>query len=180
VDLTHGYLNLRSKALGPAGAARLAGVLARDDVRRAVTSVSLGDNGLGSEGVESLAPALSRLPNLTSLALWMNRIGPNGGKKLGESLQQSRLDKLVSLDLSNNEIGLEGGKALGQGIGSLRSLKVLHLEGCKIGEDGVKAIFQGARNLPQLEEIYFWGNNVSDPVRAELRAQAPDSLELIF
>ena len=77
-----------------------------------------------NEGVASIADSLSVSP-LTSLSLGENRLGLEGVKALVPGLAKSRF--LTSLDLSRNGIGVEGAGVLAAGLaanGSLLKLDV--------------------------------------------------------
>jgi hypothetical protein len=62
-------------------------------------------NDLGPEGAASLAPALEKMPQLTSLHLGetsmviFNRIGPEGAASLAPALE--KMTQLTSLDLAS-------------------------------------------------------------------------------
>ena len=66
------------------------------------------DNHIGPEGAASLAPALEKMPQLTSLHLGetsmviFNRIGPEGAASLAPALE--KMPQLTSLDLESARI----------------------------------------------------------------------------
>ena len=77
-------LNFSSKELGPASAMVIASLISANG---SLTSLSLGDNNLGDEGVEALSIGLKNSKSLTTLDLsngdyWSTKFGPKGATAL--------------------------------------------------------------------------------------------------
>jgi hypothetical protein len=108
------------------------------------------DNFFGREGAASLAPALEKMSQLTSLHLGRtsmdyadfegNNIGPEGAASLAPALE--KMAQLTSLDLACARIRI--GRGLGGlgGPGSL-SLAVGYALGCDVVWFGVRACGRG-------------------------------------
>ena len=119
-------------------------------VNACVRVLDLSDNGLGTEGVQTLAKALlgGGAPALTALDLSQNQAGPDGAAALGELLaEQTAPDHgLQSLRFDNNAIGNKGAGLLTQGLTDNRRLAELHLCRNEIGCDGAAKIAEQLRD----------------------------------
>lgn len=103
-----------------------------------LSSLKLGYNNLGDEGVSILSAGISQHFNLQSLDLGFNNISDIGCRVLCSSApKQSRLHTLY---LAGNLIGGDGAIAIADWIRRGSSLRKLYLTGNLLGSDGVSAI----------------------------------------
>ncbi|MCC6358738.1 MAG: hypothetical protein IT450_08350 [Phycisphaerales bacterium] len=125
--------------------------------------LDLGDNQLGSEGMDELGRYAARLRALQSLSLHHNDIGPVGLAVFMRTAEQ--LESLESFDLAGNPIGNEGALVLASSAEKLPALRKLGLFDCYIGDNGAEHLRQAARRpawTRSLQEIGFRGNPVMD------------------
>ena len=126
-----------------------------------LSSLALVDLRIGADG----ARALASLTSLTSLDLGGNGIGDDGARALAS------LTSLTSLDLWGNEIGADGARALV----SLTSLTSLTLGGNGIGADGARAL----ASLTSLTSLNLGDNGIgADGARALASLTSLTSLNL--
>lgn len=126
-------LSLSNNPLGPKGAASLSS----SKVLRALSSLDIGACDLGDDGATALSMGL--YPELSSLVLSGNRIGPAGIRSL---LSTGALSHLTSLDLSDNPVGDEGAMLLAASA-YLEGLESLDLSRAEIGPAGARALAEG-------------------------------------
>ena len=107
-----------------------------------LSTLNLGYNNLGDEGVTTLAPGIAAHKALASLDLGFNNIGDEGCRALAAALVSSSCSSgtLHTLYLSGNSFREDGALAIAEVIRRGCSIKKLHLTGNCIGPDGVAAI----------------------------------------
>ena len=100
-----------------------------------ITSLDIGNNRIGIEGMKALSP---HLPNtkITSLDISNNRIGIEGMKALSPHLANT---KLTSLDIAGNHIGDGGMKVLSPHLANTQ-LTSLNINNNGIGAEGIIAL----------------------------------------
>ena len=74
--------------------------------------LNLGENWLGPEGAEALAPAVAVSGSLTKILVGGNQLGDEGAIILCDALRESKVTKVQELGLANNRIGPHGAKAV--------------------------------------------------------------------
>ena len=127
------FLRLNGSGIGANDAAALAQLLG---TLTALTALSLAENKFGEDGVEALAPALTRLSRLAALDLSCLGIGRgvDGAATLLEPL--GALTALTALDLSDNNLYLVAADgALTRALSCLPRLANLRLANADIGGD---------------------------------------------
>jgi hypothetical protein len=112
----------------------------------ALTTLDLGYNVIGDDGVKELAPVLKGMTALTTLGLSRNKLGYDGAKAFAPVLQG--MTALTKLNLEYNEIGDDGAKALAPVLKGMTGLTTLDLEKNKIGADGAKALALAIKQSP--------------------------------
>lgn len=95
-------------------------VLVSNLTRSQLTTLYLGNNGIGDEGAKALASALPA-SELTKLGFWGNAIDDEGAEALASALPSSQITKLY---LWKNGIGDEGVKALAIALPSSQLTKL--------------------------------------------------------
>ncbi len=104
-----------------------------------LSTLKLGYNNLGDEGVKTLSLGIAAHVSLSSLDLGFNNITDEGCKVLCSALLSTR-GTLHTLYLSGNAIGEHGALSIADIIQKGCGLKRLHLTGNIIGPGGVNAI----------------------------------------
>ena len=139
-------MSLDSNDLTDRAAAALAGA-AEQGALRTLTTLSLGSNRIGAEGVAVLAAASrswqQALGALTELNLFGNSMGDDGATALANEVAKGALRTVRSLYLGGNRIGTNGCLALSaacQAPGALPELRRLHLYRNTIGKAGAVAL----------------------------------------
>lgn len=139
-------MSLDGNALTNRAAAALAGA-AEQGALRTLTTLSLGSNRIGAEGVAVLAAASrswqQALGALTELNLFGNSMGDDGATALANEVAKGALRTVRSLYLGGNRIGTNGCLALSaacQAPGALPELRRLHLYRNTIGKAGAVAL----------------------------------------
>ncbi|KAK3283471.1 hypothetical protein CYMTET_8831 [Cymbomonas tetramitiformis] len=144
----------------------------------------LADNGIGAEGAQSLAKALTPSStnafntSLTTLDLAGNAIGPDGARALVQAVVYGEMGfrscSLRALNLAGNFLGVEGAKVwaeamLPNSMGTFPlSLTSLDLSGNSLEAEGAKALSSalmttnsnGAVNV-HFHTLNAWGNSVT-------------------
>jgi Ran GTPase-activating protein (RanGAP) involved in mRNA processing and transport len=101
-------LNLSGNGIDHRGAAAVGKAIGNAGCH--LTTLQLGQNPLGDEGINALAEGLERNTSLQTLCLRQTDTGDAGASSLARALEHNRL--LVQLTLPRNRIGLEGTLAL--------------------------------------------------------------------
>ena len=167
-------LILDGNSIGDAGAIALAEA-AKEGGLRSLVKLSLGNNGIGTRGLNALTGVSIEIPNalaqLADLNLWDNELGSAGCTALAQELARGAFNSLRSLYLGANDIGTEGCKSLadcflkdedGDGKGALPNLERLHLYRNNIERQGAIAIGKSLHQwgLRFIKEIVLDGNNI--------------------
>ena len=138
-----------------------------------ITTLALGENLLGDEGVMLLMAGLHPAANatLTSLDLSHNKITDIGARRIAQLLDggmsqatpaSSRLPPsadglagtvLLSLNLSDNHIGAGGAAAFGAALSNNRGLRKLNLSLNGLGDEGGAALLAGGTQHTALREL---------------------------
>lgn len=172
-------------AIGPAGAAALASILAANVLLRALdashnnitkrgatvvaeglagntrlTSLRLDGNPLTWEGVLPLALAVAQHRCVASLHLAATEAGEKGAEGMADALMKNT--SLTRLDLSENVIGDGGAFSLSQALRANSALTVLDLSGNVIGDDGGAAIGSSLASNRGLNTLNLKNNRMHD------------------
>ena len=134
---------------------------------KTIKTISLWNNGVGSEGAKALAEALKHNGTLEKIFLARNMIGIEGAKRLSEALPLNYA--LQSLDIRGNCIGKEGAIALSEALKRNKALRVLIIPDNKIGNEGAKALSEALKHNNTLQEMIMDNNNIGDGGAMALR-----------
>ena len=161
-------ISLSKQDMGSAGAALLSDALTRAaHPSTTVTLLSLDQNDIGDDGLQSLAAAnpAKVLPSLEELHLSSNGIGAAGLASFASKLPPT----LTMCDLSGNSLGDGGLSALGGAIAlvTLTSLSRLYLDRIDARDEGCAALASaaaagGGQTLPSLSELWLSNNSIGD------------------
>lgn len=134
--------------VGPGALAELAAAVPHS----ALTTLSVGDGGLGDAGAAALAPAA---PALAALDLEARGVGAEGARALADALVAAGDGSaLRALQLARNPLGDGGAAALcAAGGAALASLTDLDVSSCGVGGDGAAHIGRALRAAPALRAL---------------------------
>lgn len=116
-----------------------------------LSSLKLGYNNLGDEGVSILSAGISQHYNLQSLDLGFNNISDIGCQVLCSSVPKE--SRLHTLYLAGNLIGGDGAVAIADLIVRGSCLRKLYLTGNLLGPDGVRAISEAILDDEQRRNV---------------------------
>lgn len=121
-------------------------------------------------------------PNLERLYLQNNDLSNEGVEMLAKCIGKGFLPKLHTLNVANNQCGDIGAIALTDTIQNTKhSLRNLYLYNNCIGDLGAEALSQCCVNdnpTRTLQELFLWGNNITDVGRHNLCRARYDGLLL--
>ena len=102
---------------------------------RNLETISAEWNNIGSDisGIQIMNTLIRKSPSITTIDLRNNKIGPNFGPYLAETLKESSY--LQTLDLRWNELGNEGGRPIINVLSSMKNKIHVDLSGNKISEE---------------------------------------------
>jgi len=107
-----------------------------------------------------IIPFLQDHPDITTLNLYKNNIGPKGTKLLAEFLQANTTIK--SLIISDNHIGSEGVFAIASLLASNKTLNEINLTFNHIDEDGAKVLATAMSHNTTLSGLNLRDNPIGD------------------
>jgi hypothetical protein len=142
-----------SDPFGPAGAERLAGLLAGSGL----VNLELYDCGIGDEGASALAAALPGCSRLASLCLGENSIGHKGAAAVAASL--SGCSALTAFSLNFNMIGDQGAMVLAAALPGCTTLARLGLESNSIGDEGAATLAAALSDCAALTQLGLTNNS---------------------
>jgi hypothetical protein len=119
-------LRLSGNKLGAEGLGLLAVGLKGSRASATLCLLSLEMNHLGPEGVTQHLPSLfTHATNLKTLTIYLNDLGPEGGKALATAMPTAR--SLETLDARLNDFGDEGGVAVAKALATHPTLTSAHV-----------------------------------------------------
>ena len=153
------------------------GVLSCKALREA-TGVELGNRGLSSTDLATLATLGSVLPALEWLLLDDECSGstcPDGVQRLAVGLAAGALPAVIRFHIFYMHVGDAGASALAAALdrGALLRLETLSLGYAAIGDAGLVALAPALWRRPALEELFLWDNPLGDEGLAALLAPPP-------
>ncbi|KAG0015837.1 hypothetical protein BGZ82_001264, partial [Podila clonocystis] len=145
-----------------------------------LTTLNLGFNSIGDNGVlalsnalkinstlttldtgsQALAEALKTNSTLTKFYLWGNVIGADGALVLSEALKIN--STLITFDFQNNSVKDDWVQALAEALKANSTLINLDLQNNSIGDDGAQALAEALKINATLTGLYLQ-NNLSRP-----------------
>ena len=157
------FLYLSGQRLGAEAAEHLATALARCAPRVHEIYLSSALYDLGKSGWYPIV-SLARHHRITKLYLGQNDIGTEGVEALASAFRGS--PTLQMLELAENSIDDRGAVALAQlvseGTGCCMSLTGLGLRGNVIGDRGALQLLQACKELPSLQWLDLGSNPITD------------------
>jgi Ran GTPase-activating protein (RanGAP) involved in mRNA processing and transport len=132
--LTLGY------PIGPEGGSLVA-EFAKAGRLQSVTTLELGEAGIGEDAFEQILLGLDRHPGLRELGLARNGLGERSMESLATASARGGLSALERLDLRRNRVDAKGADLLGRAAANLPALTQLDLRwGNPIGIRGARAL----------------------------------------
>ncbi|MDG1436419.1 MAG: hypothetical protein P8P83_01350 [Rickettsiaceae bacterium] len=132
----------------------------------ALTSLNLGGNDIGDDGVAGLAIFLKKNGTLTELDLQCNHIGNKGAVLLAKALKTNTT--LTTLNLARNAIGAEGAEALADSLKENNTLTSLALLSNNIGNKGAVLLAKALKTNTTLTTLNLARNNIGSEGAAAL------------
>ena len=123
---------------------------------KAIESLNVWCNYIGSEGMAVLVDKLKHCCNLQRLDISDNRLGSNGTAVLADGLRNCHLQELI---LSSNSIGSSGFKDLVDGLKCRSHLQLLDLSENRIGGHG-ESLWDGLKYWTNLRILQLSNNNI--------------------
>lgn len=124
-----------------------------------ITSLELGCNNIGDNGVTIITECLRRCRHLNHLALWGNNIGDAGILSLGDLVGTCPLE---TLSLSNNEITDQGLSSLGFALSNCHTLRSLDLSvNSSISDNGLGLLVKAMKGVKECRLELLSVNNGS-------------------
>jgi len=119
---------------------------------KSLTNLNLSYNRIKCTGVCVLSETLKQhCPNITSIDLSCNIIGPDGGIALSSVIKQC--NRMTKISIYNNYITGVGAKALAEEIKHSKSMTECDFSRCNIGSEGIKAVVDAIKNNNRLIRI---------------------------
>lgn len=129
-----------------------------------IDSIVLGANNIGPAGIERLAGVLGKWQNLFNIDLCCNQIGNAGVERLASVLPNCK--NMSHLNLAYNQIGPEGAEHLARMLPKCNNLALIHINLCnnEFGDDGTEILANaiGQCNNLALAELNLAGNQIGD------------------
>ncbi|CAE7280729.1 NLRC3, partial [Symbiodinium necroappetens] len=116
-----------------------------------VTSIDLFNNDIGNEGGKAWLAERTN-STLASINFKRDHIGDEGAQAIGEALKTN--STLAGINLQNNNIGVKGGQALAEALKSNTTVREIELYGNKIPAECEQAIVEATGGRPGGVELY--------------------------
>ncbi|KAL3319821.1 Ran GTPase-activating protein 1 [Cichlidogyrus casuarinus] len=163
------YLKMNNQGLGIGGSKLLAdaideGLNTSNDKGLRLKLFWAARNRLENEGIENLAPVISRIGTIEDLALYQNSIGVkglDGPKSLAMIVKNN--PHLEHINFSDNSIKPLGIEHLVRVLKKLRNLRSLELDDCLLHNEGAKCLakfLDDPEHVPNLEKLRLEGNEI--------------------
>ena len=144
-------LALGGNDIGDGGVVQLARGL--QEHKGALTSLDLGNNGVGVAAAKELGAYVAKAKDLKKLNLYMNELGDEGAKALCDGFVANAKSVLESLDIGGNNIGPGGAPAVAELVKERASLVTLEMGYNPIGPKGAEAIAGAIKYGGSLETL---------------------------
>jgi len=148
------YIFLESKNINSQQIKHLAEALRSSSV----TTLDIGHNKVGDEGVRYLAASLRSSSTLTDLCINGNHVGDEGAQHLAEALRNNF--SITTLYIRSNNIGTSGIKYLAQSLQGNVSLTKLDLRDNNVGAKGIKCLAAALRSNSSIMTLYIKNKNM--------------------
>lgn len=117
----------------------------------AVSTLDVGDCGLGDEGATQIARLLESNNMITDINISANQITRNGWRAIAESLKKNT--KLRALSLDYNQITDEDLAVLADGFRHCTNLRSVDLEANRIGDEGGRILLDVLRENEKIIDL---------------------------
>ena len=117
----------------------------------AVSTLDVGDCGLGDEGATQIARLLESNNMITDINISANQITRNGWRAIAEALKKNT--KLRALSLDYNQITDEDLAVLADGFRHCTSLRSVDLEANRIGDEGGRILLDVLRENEKIIDL---------------------------
>ena len=117
----------------------------------AVSTLDVGDCGLGDEGATQIARLLESNNMITDINISANQITRNGWRAIAEALKKNT--KLRALSLDYNQITDEDLAVLADGFRHCTNLRSVDLEANRIGDEGGRILLDVLRENEKIIDL---------------------------
>lgn len=115
---------------------------------------------LVEEHADALGELLSHAANVVNLNMFVNEVGPLGGKAIGRALPC--MPKLVQIDMQQWQITPEGAKYVADALAVHPRIKSLKMHYCKLGWEGTEYIAKACAHHKTLTNLDLGDNGMDE------------------
>jgi Ran GTPase-activating protein (RanGAP) involved in mRNA processing and transport len=123
-------------------------------------TIDWGWKELVGHHAEALGELLSHAANVVNLNMFVNEVGPQGGKAIGKALPF--MPKLVQVDLQQWQIEPEGAKYVAEALAKHPRIKSIKMHYCKLGWEGTEYIARAVAQHKTLTNLDLGDNGMDE------------------
>lgn len=153
------FLSLHGNPFGDQGVTSIVNAILENEAS-AVSTLDVGDCGLGNEGATQIARLLESNSTITDLNISANRITHQGWQAISEALKKNT--KLRTLSLDYNQITDEDLAVLADGFRHCTSLRSVDLEANRISDEGGRILLDVLRGNEKIIDLTLMPMNTID------------------
>ena len=153
------FLSLHGNPFGDQGVTSIVDAILENEAS-AVSTLDMGDCGLGNEGATQIARLLESNSTITDLNISANQITQQGWRAISEALKKNT--KLRTLSLDYNQITDEDLAVLADGFRHCTSLRSVDLEANRISDEGGRILLDVLRENEKIIDLTLMPMNTID------------------
>ena len=153
------FLSLHGNPFGDQGVTSIVDAILENEAS-AVSTLDVGDCGLGNEGATQIARLLESNSTITDLNISANQITQQGWRAISEALKKNT--KLRTLSLDYNQITDEDLAVLADGFRHCTSLRSVDLEANRISDEGGRILLDVLRENEKIIDLTLMPMNTID------------------
>jgi len=123
-------------------------------------TIDWGWKELVGDHAEALGDLLSKAANCVNCNMFVNEMGPIGGKAIGRALPF--MPKLVQIDLQQWQIEPEGAKYVADALAAHPRIKSIKMHYCKLGWEGTEYIAKAVAHHKTLTNLDLGDNGMDE------------------
>jgi len=123
-------------------------------------TLDLGWKGLEGQHAAGLAEILKKASNCVNLNLFVNEVGPKGGKAIADALPY--MPKLVQMDLQQWQVKPEGAKYIADAVAAHPRIKSLKMHYNHLGWEGTEYIAKACAQHKTLTNLDLGDNGMDE------------------
>ena len=153
------FFSLHGNPFGDQGVSSIVDAILENEAS-AVSTLDVGDCGLGNEGATQIARLLESNSTITDLNISANQITHQGWRAISEALKKNT--KLRTLSLDYNQITDEDLAVLADGFRHCTSLRSVDLEANRISGEGGRILLDVLRENEKIIDLTLIPMNTID------------------